>query len=148
VSNWPLQSGERERERSDFARLRRAVDEAFKWLKRACAQRDGGFSEMKGDPLLKISKVIRAAARSCGNSGYRSTREAAVNRAFPARHRAASQSEGSRDDYSEQDAATILPDCTLSAGTLESAAVEALDAVDGELFGSSRVPVSSSFFPT
>jgi hypothetical protein len=31
---------------------------------------------------------------------------------------------------------------------LESAAVEALDAVDGELFGSSRVPVSSSFFPT
>jgi hypothetical protein len=40
-----------------------------------------------------------------------------------------------------------LPDCTLSAGTLESAA-EALDAVDGELFGSSSVPVSSSFFPT
>jgi hypothetical protein len=49
--------------------------------------------------------------------------------------------------YSEQDAATILPDCTLSAGTLESAA-EALDAVDGELFGSSSVPVSSTFFPT
>jgi len=48
-----LFSPERERERSDFARLRRAVDEAFKWLKRACAQRDGGFSEMKGDPLLK-----------------------------------------------------------------------------------------------
>jgi hypothetical protein len=98
--------------------------------------------------LLKISKVIRATVRSCGNSGYRSRREAAVNRAFPARHHAASQSEGSRDDYSEQDAATILPDCTLSAGTLESAAAEALDAVDGELFGSSRVPVSSSFFPT
>jgi len=49
--------------------------------------------------------------------------------------------------YSEQDAATILPDCTLSAGTLESAA-EAVDAVDGELFGSSSVPVSSTFFPT
>ncbi len=28
-------------------------DEAFKWLDRAYAQRDGGFNEMKGDPLLK-----------------------------------------------------------------------------------------------
>jgi hypothetical protein len=29
------------------------VDQAFEWLDRAYAQRDGGFSEMKGDPLLR-----------------------------------------------------------------------------------------------
>ena len=33
--------------------FRGETDEAFKWLDRAYAQRDGGFSEMKGDPLLK-----------------------------------------------------------------------------------------------
>jgi hypothetical protein len=33
--------------------FRGEVDEAFAWLDRAYAQRDGGFSEMKGDPLLK-----------------------------------------------------------------------------------------------
>jgi hypothetical protein len=40
-----------------------------------------------------------------------------------------------------------LPDWTRSAGTLLSEAAEALDAVDVELFGSSSVPVNSSFFP-
>jgi hypothetical protein len=29
------------------------MDQAFKWLDRAYAQRDAGLSEMKGDPLLK-----------------------------------------------------------------------------------------------
>ena len=33
--------------------FRGEIDEAFAWLDRAYAQRDGGFSEMKGDPLLK-----------------------------------------------------------------------------------------------
>lgn len=33
--------------------FRGEIDEAFTWLDRAYAQRDGGFSEMKGDPLLK-----------------------------------------------------------------------------------------------
>jgi tetratricopeptide (TPR) repeat protein len=33
--------------------VRGEIDEAFAWLDRAYAQRDGGFSEMKGDPLLK-----------------------------------------------------------------------------------------------
>jgi len=33
--------------------FRGEVDEAFAWLDRAYAQRDGGFSEMKGDPLLR-----------------------------------------------------------------------------------------------
>ena len=28
-------------------------DEAFAWLERAYAQRDGGLAQMKGDPLLK-----------------------------------------------------------------------------------------------
>ncbi|HEY4492510.1 MAG TPA: tetratricopeptide repeat protein, partial [Acidobacteriota bacterium] len=29
------------------------IDSAFEWLERAYAQRDGGLSEIKGDPLLK-----------------------------------------------------------------------------------------------
>ena len=33
--------------------FRGEIDEAFAWLDRAYAQRDGGLSEMKGDPLLK-----------------------------------------------------------------------------------------------
>jgi tetratricopeptide (TPR) repeat protein len=33
--------------------FRGEIDEAFAWLDRAYAQRDAGFSEMKGDPLLK-----------------------------------------------------------------------------------------------
>ncbi len=33
--------------------FRGEIDDAFKWLDRAYTQRDGGFSEMKGDPLLK-----------------------------------------------------------------------------------------------
>ena len=33
--------------------FRGEVDEAFTWLDRAYAQRDGGMSELKGDPLLK-----------------------------------------------------------------------------------------------
>jgi tetratricopeptide (TPR) repeat protein len=33
--------------------FRGETDRAFEWLERAYAQRDGGLSEMKGDPLLK-----------------------------------------------------------------------------------------------
>jgi eukaryotic-like serine/threonine-protein kinase len=33
--------------------FRGEIDEAFAWLDRAYAQRDGGLSEIKGDPLLK-----------------------------------------------------------------------------------------------
>ena len=33
--------------------FRGEADKAFEWLERAYAQRDGGLSEMKGDPLLK-----------------------------------------------------------------------------------------------
>jgi serine/threonine-protein kinase len=33
--------------------FRGEIDQAFAWLDRAYTQRDGGFSEMKGDPLLK-----------------------------------------------------------------------------------------------
>jgi len=33
--------------------FRGEIDKAFEWLDRAYTQRDGGFSEMKGDPLLK-----------------------------------------------------------------------------------------------
>ena len=33
--------------------FRGEADRAFEWLERAYAQRDGGLSEMKGDPLLK-----------------------------------------------------------------------------------------------
>jgi TolB-like protein/Tfp pilus assembly protein PilF len=33
--------------------FRGEIDQAFAWLDRAHAQRDGGFSEMKGDPLLR-----------------------------------------------------------------------------------------------
>ena len=33
--------------------FRGEVDQAFTWLDRAYTQRDGGFSEMKGDPLMK-----------------------------------------------------------------------------------------------
>jgi len=33
--------------------FRREVDKAFEWLERAYAQRDGGLTEMKGDPFLK-----------------------------------------------------------------------------------------------
>ena len=33
--------------------FRGETDKAFEWLERAYAQRDGGLSEMKGDPLLK-----------------------------------------------------------------------------------------------
>jgi len=33
--------------------FRGEIDQAFAWLDRAYAQRDGGFSEIKGDPLLK-----------------------------------------------------------------------------------------------
>jgi tetratricopeptide (TPR) repeat protein len=29
------------------------ADKAFEWLERAYKQRDGGFAEMKGDPLLR-----------------------------------------------------------------------------------------------
>ena len=29
------------------------IDTAFEWLERAYAQHDGGFTVMKGDPLLK-----------------------------------------------------------------------------------------------
>ena len=29
------------------------TDKAFEWLERAYKQRDGGLSEMKGDPLLR-----------------------------------------------------------------------------------------------
>ena len=37
--------------------FRGEIDQAFAWLDRAYAQRDGGFSEMKGDPLLKNLKA-------------------------------------------------------------------------------------------
>ncbi|HEX9120864.1 MAG TPA: protein kinase [Terriglobales bacterium] len=33
--------------------FRGEADRAFEWLERAYAQRDGGFTQMKGDPLLK-----------------------------------------------------------------------------------------------
>jgi tetratricopeptide (TPR) repeat protein len=33
--------------------FRGEADRAFEWLERAYAQRDGGLSQMKGDPLLK-----------------------------------------------------------------------------------------------
>ena len=33
--------------------FRGETDKAFEWLERAYAQRDGGLTEMKGDPLLK-----------------------------------------------------------------------------------------------
>jgi hypothetical protein len=33
--------------------FRGEIDAAFTWLDRAFVQRDGGFSEMKGDPLLE-----------------------------------------------------------------------------------------------
>jgi hypothetical protein len=33
--------------------FRSQTDEAFRWLERAYAQRDGGLPEIKGDPLLK-----------------------------------------------------------------------------------------------
>jgi TolB-like protein/tetratricopeptide (TPR) repeat protein len=33
--------------------FRGEIDQAFKWLERAYIQRDSGFSEIKGDPLLK-----------------------------------------------------------------------------------------------
>ena len=39
------------------------IDQAFEWLERAYAQRDGGLSMMKGDPLLhNIEKDPRYAA--------------------------------------------------------------------------------------
>jgi len=39
------------------------ADRAFEWLERAYAQRDGGLSEMKGDPLLKsLERDSRYAA--------------------------------------------------------------------------------------
>jgi len=33
--------------------FRGETNKAFEWLERACAQRDGGLTSMKGDPLLK-----------------------------------------------------------------------------------------------
>jgi hypothetical protein len=33
--------------------FRGEADRAFEWLERAYAQRDGGLTEMKGNPLLK-----------------------------------------------------------------------------------------------
>jgi tetratricopeptide (TPR) repeat protein len=33
--------------------FRNEADKAFEWLERAYKQRDGGLSEMKGDPLLR-----------------------------------------------------------------------------------------------
>ena len=33
--------------------FRGEADRAFEWLDRAYVQRDGGLTEMKGDPLLK-----------------------------------------------------------------------------------------------
>jgi len=38
---------------ADVYAFRGEVDRAFEWLERAYAERDGGLSEMKGDPLLK-----------------------------------------------------------------------------------------------
>jgi TolB-like protein/Flp pilus assembly protein TadD len=37
---------------AEVCAFRGEVDKAFAWLDRAYAQRDGGFNEMKGDPLL------------------------------------------------------------------------------------------------
>ena len=38
---------------AEILAFRGEIDRAFEWLDRAYAQRDGGLSEMKGDPLLK-----------------------------------------------------------------------------------------------
>jgi tetratricopeptide (TPR) repeat protein len=46
ASDWAYQIAEVHAFRGD-------MDQAFKWLDRAYAQRDAGLSEMKGDPLLK-----------------------------------------------------------------------------------------------
>ena len=40
------------------------IDKAFEWLERAYKQRDGGLSQMKGDPLLRNLGVIRAGQPS------------------------------------------------------------------------------------
>ena len=43
--------------------FRGEADRAFEWLERAYAQRDGGLTEMKGDPLLKnLERDLRYAA--------------------------------------------------------------------------------------
>ena len=39
------------------------TDKAFEWLERAYKQRDGGLSEMKGDPLLRNLAGRPALAR-------------------------------------------------------------------------------------
>ena len=39
-------------------------DQAFEWLERAYAQRDGGLTEMKGDPCSRASNPTRATRRS------------------------------------------------------------------------------------
>ena len=38
---------------AEFYAFRGEADKAFEWLERAYANRDGGLSSMKGDPLLK-----------------------------------------------------------------------------------------------
>ena len=46
-------SGEWAYQIAEVHAFRGEIDEAFAWLDRAYIQRDGGFAEMKGDPLLK-----------------------------------------------------------------------------------------------
>jgi hypothetical protein len=42
---------------AEILAFRGEINRAFEWLDRAYAQRDGGLTEMKGDPLLKNSRT-------------------------------------------------------------------------------------------
>jgi hypothetical protein len=58
---------------AEILAFRGEIDRAFEWLDRAYAQRDGGLTEMKGDPLLKNLENRLAALL---HGGVRARRQA------------------------------------------------------------------------